>query len=127
MGGMCLLHSEVVERATRAGGALAGRHDRAEMACLAPQSVGKLVLVNAFGLWLDPEPVPDVFAMTPHELLPLLFPTADMARTWIRPIRRRSANSCCKRAPNGDRGQDSCSRSRIAVFLDAFIERQLRR
>src|SRR5207237_7403935 len=45
----------------------------AEMACLAPQSVAKLVLVDAFGLWLDAEPVPDVFAMTPHELLPLLF------------------------------------------------------
>ena len=30
----------------------------AEMACLAPDAIAKLVLVNAYGLWLDDEPIP---------------------------------------------------------------------
>jgi pimeloyl-ACP methyl ester carboxylesterase len=45
----------------------------AEMVCLAPRDVGKLVLVGAAGLWLDAHPIPDVFALLPFELAELLF------------------------------------------------------
>jgi pimeloyl-ACP methyl ester carboxylesterase len=45
----------------------------AEMACLAPQSVEKLVLIDAAGLWLDESPIPDLFATLPFELPGLLF------------------------------------------------------
>jgi len=45
----------------------------AEMACLAPQSVDRLVLIASLGLWLDEAPVPDAFATLPVELAQLLF------------------------------------------------------
>ena len=45
----------------------------AEMACLAPQSLERLVLVASAGLWLDEHPVPDLFATLPFELAGLLF------------------------------------------------------
>ncbi len=45
----------------------------AEMAALAPRSLGKLVLVSAAGLWLDKHPIPDLFAMLPFELVEKLF------------------------------------------------------
>jgi pimeloyl-ACP methyl ester carboxylesterase len=45
----------------------------AEMACLAPRDLGKLVLVGAAGLWLDAHPIPDIFAQLPHQLAELLF------------------------------------------------------
>jgi pimeloyl-ACP methyl ester carboxylesterase len=45
----------------------------AEMACLAPRDLGKLVLVGAAGLWLDEHPIPDIFAMLPHEIADALF------------------------------------------------------
>jgi pimeloyl-ACP methyl ester carboxylesterase len=45
----------------------------AEMACLAPRSVGRLVLASPLGLWLDAHPIPDLFALEPHEFAPLLF------------------------------------------------------
>jgi pimeloyl-ACP methyl ester carboxylesterase len=45
----------------------------AEMAALAPAAYGRVVLVDALGLWLDEHPVPDVFAMLPFEFPPLLF------------------------------------------------------
>jgi pimeloyl-ACP methyl ester carboxylesterase len=45
----------------------------AEMACLAPRDLGKLVLVGAAGLWLDEHPIPDIFAMLPHEIADVLF------------------------------------------------------
>jgi pimeloyl-ACP methyl ester carboxylesterase len=45
----------------------------AEMACLAPRQVGKLVLVAPAGLWIDAHPIPDVFALQPHELAACLF------------------------------------------------------
>lgn len=50
----------------------------AEMACLAPRDLGKLVLVGASGLWIDAHPIPDVFSLLPFELVDLLF--ADPAR-----------------------------------------------
>jgi pimeloyl-ACP methyl ester carboxylesterase len=50
----------------------------AEMACLAPRDLDKLVLVSPAGLWLDAHPIPDIFAMLPHEIADALF--ADPAR-----------------------------------------------
>jgi pimeloyl-ACP methyl ester carboxylesterase len=45
----------------------------AEMACLAPRDLSRLVLVGAAGLWLEAQPIPDIFAMLPHELADVLF------------------------------------------------------
>jgi pimeloyl-ACP methyl ester carboxylesterase len=45
----------------------------AEMACLAPRDLSKLVLVGPAGLWLDERPIPDIFAMLPHEIAEALF------------------------------------------------------
>ena len=45
----------------------------AEMACLAPGALGKLVLASPAGLWIDEHPLPDIFAKLPFELAPLLF------------------------------------------------------
>jgi pimeloyl-ACP methyl ester carboxylesterase len=45
----------------------------AEMACLAPRDLGKLVLAAPAGLWLDEHPIPDIFAMLPFELAEALF------------------------------------------------------
>jgi pimeloyl-ACP methyl ester carboxylesterase len=45
----------------------------AEMACLAPRDLAKLVLVGAAGLWLDAHPIPDIFSFLPHEFAELLF------------------------------------------------------
>ena len=50
----------------------------AEMACLAPHDVGRLVLASAAGLWLDDHPIPDLFAALPFEIPGLLF--ADPAK-----------------------------------------------
>jgi pimeloyl-ACP methyl ester carboxylesterase len=45
----------------------------AEMACLAPRDLSRLVLVGAAGLWLEDRPIPDIFAMLPHEIAEMLF------------------------------------------------------
>ncbi len=45
----------------------------AEMACVAPRDLGKLVLVGAAGLWMDECPIPDIFAMLPHQIAEVLF------------------------------------------------------
>jgi pimeloyl-ACP methyl ester carboxylesterase len=45
----------------------------AEMACLAPRDLGKLALVGAAGLWMDEHPIPDIFAMLPHQIAEVLF------------------------------------------------------
>ena len=45
----------------------------AEMACLAPRDLARLVLVSPAGLWLDAHPIPDIFAMLPHEIAEVLF------------------------------------------------------
>jgi pimeloyl-ACP methyl ester carboxylesterase len=45
----------------------------AEMACLAPEALGKLVLVDALGLWLDDHPIPDMFSFLPFEFGDYLF------------------------------------------------------
>jgi pimeloyl-ACP methyl ester carboxylesterase len=45
----------------------------AEMACLAPAALDRLVLVDALGLWLDEHPVPDLFSFLPFEFGDMLF------------------------------------------------------
>ena len=45
----------------------------AEMACLAPKDLDKLVLASAAGLWIDEHPIPDIFSLLPFELVELLF------------------------------------------------------
>ncbi|HYB13667.1 MAG TPA: alpha/beta fold hydrolase [Myxococcota bacterium] len=45
----------------------------AEMACLAPRDLGKLVLAAPLGLWIDDAPTPDLFALLPHEAAQVLF------------------------------------------------------
>src|SRR5438445_5195 len=45
----------------------------AEMACLAPRDLARLVLVGAAGLWLEEHPIPDIFAMLPQEIAEVLF------------------------------------------------------
>lgn len=45
----------------------------AEMACVAPADVSRLVLICPAGLWMDEHPIPDVFALMPYELPNYLF------------------------------------------------------
>lgn len=45
----------------------------AEMACVAPHDVGKLVLAGAAGLWLDEHPIPDLFSLLPYQIAEALF------------------------------------------------------
>lgn len=45
----------------------------AEMACLAPQNLATLVLVGAAGLWIDEQPIPDIFSFLPFEFAEVLF------------------------------------------------------
>jgi pimeloyl-ACP methyl ester carboxylesterase len=45
----------------------------AEMACLAPRDLGKLVLAAPAGLWMDESPIPDIFAMLPFQIAEVLF------------------------------------------------------
>jgi pimeloyl-ACP methyl ester carboxylesterase len=55
----------------------------AEMACLAPEALSKLVLIDAFGLWLDEQPIPDIFAFLPFEFGEYLFFDADQASSLL--------------------------------------------
>jgi pimeloyl-ACP methyl ester carboxylesterase len=45
----------------------------AEMACVAPDDLGRLVLVGAAGLWIDAHPIPDLFALLPYQFAEMLF------------------------------------------------------
>jgi len=45
----------------------------AEMACLAPRQLAKLVLVASAGLWLDEHPIPDLYTFQLHEFAQALF------------------------------------------------------
>ncbi len=45
----------------------------AEMACLAPHDLRKLVLAAPLGLWIPEVPLPDLFALLPHEVPRVLF------------------------------------------------------
>lgn len=45
----------------------------AEMACLSPSSLARLVLIDPLGAWSDETPIPDLFALLPYEFPKLLF------------------------------------------------------
>lgn len=45
----------------------------AEMACLAPNDLNKLVLIGSAGLWIAEQPIPDIFSFLPHEFAQYLF------------------------------------------------------
>jgi pimeloyl-ACP methyl ester carboxylesterase len=45
----------------------------AEMACIAPNDLAKLVLVAPAGLWMPEHPIPDIFSFLPHEFAQYLF------------------------------------------------------
>ncbi|MFI4935746.1 MAG: alpha/beta fold hydrolase [Caulobacterales bacterium] len=45
----------------------------AEMACLAPNDVSRLVLICPAGLWLDDHPIVDMFSLLPFEMPGYLF------------------------------------------------------
>jgi pimeloyl-ACP methyl ester carboxylesterase len=45
----------------------------AEMAALRPKEIGRLALAAPIGLWRDEAPLPDMFGMMTHELVPYLF------------------------------------------------------
>jgi pimeloyl-ACP methyl ester carboxylesterase len=45
----------------------------AEMACLAPEALGRLVLIDALGLWIEDCPIPDLFSFLPFEFAEHLF------------------------------------------------------
>ena len=45
----------------------------AEMACVAPRDLGKLVLVSPAGLWMDEHPIPDIFSLLPYQIAEVLF------------------------------------------------------
>ena len=56
----------------------------AEMAAIAPNDVGKLVLVGAAGLWLPEHPVPDLFScFLPQDYARLLFHDADAGQAML--------------------------------------------
>lgn len=50
----------------------------AEMAALAPRDFSRLALIASAGLWLESDPVPDLFAMLPYEMPPYLFHDVEM-------------------------------------------------
>ena len=52
----------------------------AEMAAIAHTEVEKLCLLAPAGLWLDEQPIADIFAKLPYELPGLLFHDADLGR-----------------------------------------------
>jgi pimeloyl-ACP methyl ester carboxylesterase len=55
----------------------------AEMACLAPRDLGKLVLASPAGLWLDEHPIPDIFALLPYELAERLFQNPESGQALL--------------------------------------------
>jgi pimeloyl-ACP methyl ester carboxylesterase len=55
----------------------------AEMAAVAPRQVERLGLIAPFGLWLDAHPIPDLFAMLPHQLPALLFNDAALGERLL--------------------------------------------
>jgi pimeloyl-ACP methyl ester carboxylesterase len=55
----------------------------AEMACLAPERVERLILIASAGLWIDQHPIPDLFAMLPFELAEVLFYDPKMGEAML--------------------------------------------
>ena len=80
--GWDLVQALGLERPSLAGHSMGGMI-AAEMAALAPQSVDKLVLVSAAGLWLDEHPIPDLFTLLPFEMAQTLFADAKVGESIL--------------------------------------------
>jgi len=61
-----------VERPILVGHSMGGMI-AAEMACIANRALAKLVLLAPAGVWIDAQPIPDIFSMLPFELVGALF------------------------------------------------------
>ena len=57
----------------------------AEMAAVAHTEVGRLCLLAPAGLWLDDNPITDIFSKLPYELPGLLFHDAEMGKKLLSP------------------------------------------
>lgn len=55
----------------------------AEMAAICPQRLPALVLIAPNGLWDDALPVPDIFALLPHQFAELLFADPVAGAAWL--------------------------------------------
>jgi pimeloyl-ACP methyl ester carboxylesterase len=55
----------------------------AEMACLHPTSMQRLVLISPLGLWQDAHPIPDMFILLPFEWPELLFADQALGTTLL--------------------------------------------
>ena len=85
--GLVLYHYELLDALGLQAPALVGHSYggmlAAEVAATNPGRVGKLVLLDAIGFWLDDRPVADWVALTPEELVDICFydPEGEVART----------------------------------------------
>lgn len=70
--GFDMLSGLGIQRPVLVGHSLGGMI-AAEMACLCPDDIPALVLLAPLGLWLDEQPVADLFSVLPHDLPALLF------------------------------------------------------
>jgi pimeloyl-ACP methyl ester carboxylesterase len=70
--GFDVLEALSIEKPVLVGHSLGGMI-AAEMACLAPGLIERLILVDPFGIWLDAQPIPDLFSLLPFEFGDLLF------------------------------------------------------
>jgi pimeloyl-ACP methyl ester carboxylesterase len=74
---LVLYHDELLERLALKSPIIVGHSFggmvAAEIAANFPNRVGKLVLIDSFGLWLDSHPIRNYQVMTAQELLPLFF------------------------------------------------------
>ncbi len=80
--GWDVLDALKVERPVLIGHSLGGMI-AAEMACLAPTALNKLVLINPFGVWLDERPIPDLFSLLPFEFGDYLFHNQEQAAALL--------------------------------------------
>jgi len=80
--GWDVLDALKLERPVVTGHSLGGMI-AAEMACLAPNALDKLVLIDPFGVWLDEQPIPDVFSLLPFEFGEYLFHNQERAAALL--------------------------------------------
>jgi pimeloyl-ACP methyl ester carboxylesterase len=92
----------------------------AEAAIMSPHLVRKLVLVDAFGLWLDEHEIPDLFIQTPQALTALLWSNPEQSAAQTPTAEQASEVDPATAALNAQ--QD---RATAAKFLWAVPDRGL--
>lgn len=80
-----LLEGLGIERCDVVGHSLGGMF-AAELAAVAPRAVKRLVLVDALGLWLDEQPIPDFIPLGGSGLNRLLWADPAVAASHARPL-----------------------------------------